>query len=43
MRMRQTIPMPNGWEGSPEERGNSRSDRVEGCKDAYPAPIPFIE
>lgn len=40
---RATIPMPDGWVGSPEIRGDSRKDRTEGCKDAFPAPIPWIE
>jgi len=40
---RATIPMPDGWAGLPGDRGNSATDRREGCKDAFPPPIPWIE
>lgn len=39
---RATIPMPKGWQGDPLIRGNNRHDRLIGCQQAYPPPIPFI-
>jgi len=40
---RATIPMPSGWVGRPETRGDFRPERVEGCKDAFPAPLSWVE
>ena len=40
---RATIPMPEDWNGDPQKRGDNREERVQGCNDAFPAPIPFIE
>ena len=40
---RATIPMPDGWQGDPRTRGDSRALRNLGCDDAFPPPIPFVE
>ena len=40
---RATIPMPHDWGGLPADRGSSPRDRREGCRDAFPPPIPWIE
>lgn len=40
---RATIPMPHGWHGDASTRGDKAADRAEGCRDAFPPPIPWIE
>lgn len=43
IRMRATIPMPSGWNGVAKTRGENKQERFEGCQDAFPAPIPWVE
>lgn len=40
--IRDTIAMPDGWEGHLKDRGKSAADRNAGCEDAYPRLIPFV-
>jgi len=42
IKMRLSIAMPDGWHGTPLERGTDAADREAGCKDAYKAIFPFI-
>lgn len=40
MVVRASIPMPEGWEGDPEDRGKNVDDRMQGCVEANPASFP---